>query len=100
MQNRAPEYGLEFLLVFDGRIHHREEGYWIKFEIERVKVAEERPHGLACSFTQHAPDGTRWVGFDNAHAISAAGGPFQTQAASDRSLAPNGDRSRATVSVQ
>jgi hypothetical protein len=79
MQNRGPEYGLEFLLAFDGRIHHLEEGYWIKFEIERVKAAKERPHGLAYSFTLHAPDGTRLVGFDNAHAVSAVGGRFASR---------------------
>ena len=67
MYTRAPEYGLEFLPAFDGRIHHLEEGYWIKFEIERVKVTKERPHGLYYSFTLHAPDGARLVGFDNAH---------------------------------
>src|SRR6266567_4584194 len=49
MRTRAPEYGLEFLLAFDGRIHHLEEGYWIKFEIERVKATKERPHGLSYS---------------------------------------------------
>jgi hypothetical protein len=32
---------------------------------------------LAYSFTLHAPDGTRLVGFDNAHAISAVGGRFK-----------------------
>src|SRR6266705_362950 len=71
MHSRAPEYGLEFLLAFDGRIHHLEEGYWIKFEIERVKPTKKRPHGLSYSFTLHAPDGTRLVGFDNAHDVSA-----------------------------
>ena len=29
---------------------------------------------MAYSFTLHAPDGTRLVGFDNAHAVLAAGG--------------------------
>ncbi len=77
MSNRAPEYGLEFLLAFDGRIHHLEEGYWIKFEIERVKATKERPHGLSYSFTLHAPDGTRLVGFDNAHGVPATGGRFK-----------------------
>ena len=77
MQNRAPEYGLEFLLAFDGRIHHLEEGYWIKFEIERVKATKERPHGLYYSFTLHAPDGTRLIGFDNAHSVPATGGRFK-----------------------
>ena len=70
---RAADYGLEFLLAFDGRIHHLEEGYWIKFEIDRIKVTKERPHGLSYSFTLHAPDGTRLVGFDNAHSALAMG---------------------------
>ena len=73
----TPEYGLEFLLAFDGRIHHLEEGYWIKFEIERVDAAKERPHGLSYSFTLHAPDGTRLIGFDNAHGVSATGGRYK-----------------------
>jgi len=40
-------------------------------------VAKQRPHGLSCSFTLHAPDGTRLVGFDNAHGVSATGGRFK-----------------------
>ena len=74
---KALEYGLEFLLAFDGRIHHLEEGYWIKFEIKRVEATKQRPHGLSYSFTLHAPDGTRLVGFDNAHGVSATGGRFK-----------------------
>jgi hypothetical protein len=77
MHNRAPEDALEFLLAFDGRIHHLEEGYWIKFEIERVKATKERPHGLSYSFTLHAPDGTRLVGFDNAHGVPTRGRRFK-----------------------
>src|SRR6266567_4141917 len=77
MHSRAPEYGLEFLLAFDRRIHHLEEGYWIKFEIERVKATKERPHGLSYSFTLHAPDGTRLVGFDNAHGVATVGSRFK-----------------------
>jgi len=77
MHSRAPEHGLEFLLAFDGRIHHLEEGYWIKFEIERVKPTKERPHGLSYSFTLHAPDGTRLVGFDNAHCVPVKGSRFK-----------------------
>jgi hypothetical protein len=77
MYNQAPEYGLEFLLAFDGRIHHLEQGYWIKFEIERLEVTKERPHGLSYSFTLHAPDGTRLIGFDNAHGVSAKGSRFK-----------------------
>jgi len=77
MYNQAPEHGLEFLLAFDGRIHHLEEGYWIKFEIERVEATKQRPHGLSYSFTLHAPDGTRLVGFDNAHGVLAKGSRFK-----------------------
>jgi hypothetical protein len=80
MRPRATEYGLEFLLAFDGRIHHLEEGYWIKFEIARVKATKERPHGLSYSFTLHAPDGTRLVGFDNAHSVPAKRSRFKPKA--------------------
>jgi hypothetical protein len=77
MNGRAAEYGLEFLLAFDGRTHHLEEGYWLKFEIKRVAASKERPHGLAYSFTLHAPDGARLVGFDNAHGVPARGSRFK-----------------------
>ena len=73
---RAADHGLEFLLAFNGRIHHLDEGYWLKFEITRSQVTPKRPHGLTYSFTLHAPDGTRLVGFDNAHEVPAKGSPF------------------------
>lgn len=60
-------------MAFDGRIHHLEEGYSLRFEIKRVAPAKRRPHGLAYSFTLHAPDGTRLVGFDNAHGVPVIG---------------------------
>ena len=69
--NGGPDHALEFLLAFDGHIHHLEEGYWIKFE--KVEARKNRPHGLSYSFTLHAPDGTRLVGFDNAHGIAPVG---------------------------
>ena len=77
MNPRASDHGLEFLLAFDGRIHHLEKGYWLKFEIARVKATTNRPHGLSYSFTLHAPDGTRLVGFDNAHDVPARGSRFK-----------------------
>jgi hypothetical protein len=79
MGNEPSEYGLEFLLAFDGRIHHLEEGYWIKFEIKRVQATRKRPHGLSYAFTLHAPDGTRLVGFDNAHGVAARGSRFKVR---------------------
>jgi Family of unknown function (DUF6516) len=86
MAGRDAEYGLQFLLAFDGRIHHLEGGHWLKFEIKRIAATEERPHGLSYSFTLHAPDGGRLLGFDNAHAVPARGARFkQASAASDHS---------------
>jgi hypothetical protein len=54
-----------------------EKGYWLKFDIQRVAATEERPHGLSYAFTLHAPDGTRLVGFDNAHDVKATGSRFK-----------------------
>lgn len=77
MAKQDGEYTLEFLLAFDGRIHHLEKGYWIKFEIKRVKATKNRPHGLSYSFTLHGPNGKRLVGFDNAHGVASAGSRFK-----------------------
>jgi uncharacterized protein DUF6516 len=74
---RDADHGLEFLLPFDGSVHHLEEGYWIKFEIKRIDATKRRPHGLSYSFTLHAPDGTRLLGFDNAHGVAPAGSKFK-----------------------
>jgi hypothetical protein len=71
------DYGLENLLDYDGRKHHLEKGYWLKFEFKRVSKTNERPHGLDYSMTLHAPDGTRLVGFDNAHQVPAKGSRFK-----------------------
>jgi hypothetical protein len=71
------DHTLQFLLDFDGRVHHLEEGYWIKFEIKRVKASRRRPFGLSYSFTLHAPNGVRLVGFDNAHAATAGRSRFK-----------------------
>lgn len=71
------DHTLEFLLAFDGRVHHLEEGYWIKFAIRKIAATAARPHGLSYSFTLHAPDGRRLVGFDNAHTVAASGSRFK-----------------------
>jgi hypothetical protein len=64
-------------LGFDGRIHHLEQGYWLKFEIKRVDTMPERPHGLRYAFTLHDSDGNRLIGFDNAHGVDPAGSRFR-----------------------
>ena len=37
-------------------------------------AAPDRPHGLRYSLTLHGPDGSRLVGFDNAHAVRESQG--------------------------
>lgn len=76
MNKRSADHTLAFLLAFDGRIHRLEKGYWIGFEIKRVGAQRGRPHGLSCSLTLHGPDG------------------------GERSLAPDGRRSRQAICVQ
>jgi hypothetical protein len=49
----------------------------VKFEIKRIDSTPERPHGLRYSFTLHAPDGGRLVGFDNAHSVAPLGGRYK-----------------------
>jgi hypothetical protein len=73
----SDEHTLEFLLGFDGRIHHLEQGYWLKFEIRRTEPTTERPHGLRYAFTLHDPSGNRLVGFDNAHGVPPQGSRFR-----------------------
>ncbi|MGH6953211.1 MAG: toxin-antitoxin system TumE family protein, partial [Alphaproteobacteria bacterium] len=73
MRQSAPEHSLEFLLAFDGRRHWYEGGYYVKFEIKRVRPTSRRPHGLRYSFTLHDPSGNRLVGFDNAHLVPVKG---------------------------
>jgi hypothetical protein len=93
--NGGTDHAIEFLLAFDGRIHHLEEGYWIKFEIKKVEAHKNRPHGLSYSFTLHAPDGTRLVGFDNAHGIAPVGSRFKKRSqASDHWHRSEGDVGR------
>ena len=64
-------------MAFDGRIHHLEQGYWLKFEIKRGSSTPERPHGLRYAITLHDPEGRRLMGFDNAHAVSPQGGRYR-----------------------
>jgi hypothetical protein len=98
MTNNQTDYGLEFLLAFNGRIHHLEDGCWIKFEIKRVRVTVRRPHGLSYAFSLHAPDGRRLLGFDNAHRVRAKGSRFRRSAlASDHWHRTENDAGRPYV---
>jgi hypothetical protein len=62
------ETGLDYLFGLGGNIEvQNDEGYWVKMEVTRLAVTNERPHGIKYSLTLHAPDSTRLMGFDNAH---------------------------------
>lgn len=63
------ETGIETPLDLDGQIIDQKGGYWVKFEVRRVDPSPEIPHGIRYSLTLHDADGTRVMGFDNAHAV-------------------------------
>ena len=62
---------LDTLLDLHGEIIVQDGGYWIKIEAWTVEVNEAIPHGIRYSLTLHDPQGTRVLGYDNAHAIEA-----------------------------
>jgi hypothetical protein len=67
---------LDVLLDLDGqRLTFEPTGYFVKFEVRKVPATPERPHGISYALTLHSPEGTRLVGFDNAHAVRASRGP-------------------------
>jgi hypothetical protein len=79
-----PEYALELLMAYDCRRHVLETGHFLKFEVRSVEKSDRVPHGIAYSFTLHAPSGQRLLGFDNAHPVPHQGSRFvKSPAASD-----------------
>ena len=74
MTDRDP--GLDTLLDLHGQtLFVDEKGHWVKFIVVRTEVTPQRPHGLSYSLTLHGSDGTRLVGFDNAHPVGGRRGP-------------------------
>lgn len=45
-----------------------ENGYWTKFEVQRVEPSKHRPHGIKYSLSLHNKSNQRVLGYDNAHA--------------------------------
>ena len=43
-----------------------------------MEATPERPHGLCYSFTLHDPEGSRLMGFDNAHRVPPLGSRFRS----------------------
>jgi hypothetical protein len=50
-------------------------GYWVKFDVKRVPVTRDRPHGIQYSMTLHGNHNERLAGFDNAHPVRRSAGP-------------------------
>lgn len=74
--SRKTDYDLENLLALDGDTYViHEAGFWVKFEVKRVRPTAERPHGIQYSLTLHGPDNERLIGYDNAHAVKKNRGP-------------------------
>lgn len=69
-----PEYALELLLAYDGRVHFFASGHTLRFEVGLIEKSARTPYGIAYSLTLHAPGGTRLLGFDNAHPVPHRGG--------------------------
>ncbi|MDB5817324.1 MAG: hypothetical protein JWQ11_964 [Rhizobacter sp.] len=64
------DHSLVSLLDLNGQtLVFNERGNWVKFIAYLVDASDERPFGLSYSLTMHALDGTRLVGFDNAHQV-------------------------------
>ena len=64
----ATDPGLDTLLDLDGEILDQGNGYWVEIHAWIVKPKMGVPHGLRYAPTLHTPNGTRILGFDNAHA--------------------------------
>lgn len=60
---------MERILDYDRRRYWLENGWSLRFRVRQVPVTDERPHGLKYAFTLHDVDGTRLLGFDNAHGV-------------------------------
>ena len=45
-------------------------GWSLRFRVFEVEGSNARPHGLKYSFSLHDVDGTRLLGYDNAHGVA------------------------------
>lgn len=76
--NEPPrDRSLDALLDLDGQVLVIDPvgNHWVRFVARRVPVTAEKPHGLDYALTLHGPDGSRLVGFDNAHPVAPTAGP-------------------------
>lgn len=69
--------GMDALLDLDGEAFVIDPAgqYWVYFRVRRTLRTPDKPHGLEYSITLHGPDGTRLIGYDNAHPVRETAGP-------------------------
>ena len=60
---------LRRLLDFDRRRYWLVNGWSIRFRVAEIEAGTPRPHGIKYAFTLHDHDGSRLLGFDNAHGL-------------------------------
>jgi len=70
---QSRDQGLDYLLGLNGDVLYIEKGLWFKFEVFKVDVTAERPHGISYCFTLHDKYNKRIFGMDNAHAVKSSG---------------------------
>ena len=58
------------LLAYHGLIYRLGNGWTLRFRIRQSGASAGRPHGIKYAFTLHDIDGTRLLGFDNAHGLA------------------------------
>jgi hypothetical protein len=61
--------GLRRLLDYNRRRYWLVNRWSIRFRITEATASKSRPHGIKYAFTLHDLDGTRLLGYDNAHGI-------------------------------
>ena len=60
------------LLDFDCRRYWLANGWSVRIRVAEVPASAARPHAIKYAFTLHDHDGSRLLGFDNAHGIPRA----------------------------
>lgn len=67
-----PDEPIRRLLDYDHRRYWLVNGWSIRFRITEAAATTARPYGMKYAFTLHDVDGTRLLGFDNAHGVPRA----------------------------
>lgn len=77
MQTCLHDPSLDSLIYLDGETFVLEAGgkCWAKFEVRPCAVTAERPQRIRYSLTLHDEQGSRLLGFDNAHPVRERSGP-------------------------